>query len=300
MISFLKRTFSIITTDFAAKIFIICFSAFLWYFVNVFSRDRTIINIPVETVNIPEGIAAVPRDRMTVEVNLRSREDITDSISNIKAYIDLSNTKREGESYYRVRLDGVPEGVFASVLPYSLRIDMDDIIDASVPLSLRTRGANNKNLVIDYKMIPENISVRGPSRVLRRLKSIPTEILDIPSLQATYTQVSLRVQAPEYTKLAADKVNVELWTSLEMFTNLIDVPITFQNIPEGMIVRDELASVLVVSRITNKNTLVRRTKAFVDMENVTKSGKITLPVRIEAIDGVVSNITPKVEVDVFE
>ncbi|MGL5722810.1 MAG: hypothetical protein ACRCY4_10460, partial [Brevinema sp.] len=87
---------------------------------------------------------------------------------------------------------------------------------------------------------------------------------------------------------------------LEMFTNLIDVPITFQNTPEGMIVRDEVASVLVVSRITNKNTLIRRTKAFVNMENVTKSGKIILPVHIETIDGVVSNITPKVEVDVFE
>ena len=300
MISFLKRIVTFFTADLIAKIFIIGFSAFLWYFVNVFSRDRITINIPVDTLNVPEGVAAVPRDRMIVEVNLRARGDITDSISNIKAYIDLSNTRKEGESYYRVRLDGVPEGVFSSVLPYSLRIDMDNIVDATIPLSLRTRGGDNKNLLIDYKIIPESISVKGPSRVLRRLKSIPTEMLDIPSLQATYTQVSLKVQAPEYTKTTLEKVDVELWTSLEMFTNLIDVPITFENVPEGKIIRDQTASVLVSSRITNKIELAHRTKAFVDAETVVKAGKIALPVHIETKDTLISNITPKIEIEIFE
>lgn len=298
MISFLKRTAHFLMADFTAKVFIIGFSAFLWYFVNIFSIDRITISLPVETINIPEGIVAVPRDKMMVEVNLRARKDISESLTNIKAYVDASSIKKEGESYYRVRLNGVPEGVFSSVLPYSLRIDMDNIVDASVPVSLRTRGVDNKNLLINYKITPEKITVRGPSRVLRRLKSLPTETLNISSLQAMFTQVSLGVQAPEHTKLTYNKVNVELETSLEMFTNLIDIPVVFQNTPEGKTVQDENISVLVVSRITNKITLSRRTKAFIDMENITKAGKIKLPVNLETLDEIVSNMNPSVEVKI--
>lgn len=282
MKSFLKKLLSIFTEDFIPKLCILGISAFLWYHVNVLSIEQLSITLPVRLENVPEGMVAVPVDKPSVRVDLRSRENIEGKLGNLSAFIDLSQAK-DGEFYQSISLDGIPEDVFASILPYTIRIDVDTIEQQSFPIRLKTKNENEKNYVVNYQMMPKEINVRGPSRKLKKIKELESEALDLRTLSDTVTNLPIKIKPIPYMELQTEIVTALLSVILEQSTNIIDVPVEVENIPiEKSLVNQPVAHVIVVSRITNPRILKEKVTASVKFPKLPKNGKVSLTPQFES------------------
>lgn len=298
MNSFLKKIGQILLEDIPAKLFILGLSVFLWYFVNVLAVEAVSFNLPVRVENAPEGSAVVPLDRMTVQVQLRSRMDIAAQTNQIKAYVDLSRAG-SGEGFFPIRLEGVPEGVFSSVLPYSLRMDLDTYVSQELPLVLNAVGADDKNHVLDYRWMPSTVTVRGPSRAFRRLKEIESEPLDIRKVNKPQITVPLKLKTPPYCFLSRSNALVYMSLAIERFTNVVEIPLTLSNLPETLrtdslpLIRAE-----IISRTSNQQLLKERLSAFADAADL-REGRHTVPVTVYSTDEILSNRTPVAEVRIF-
>lgn len=291
MNSLLKRILGIIVNDFPAKVFILGLSVFLWYFVNVLAVEVINLSLPVKVENPPEGAAVVPLDKLNVQVHLRSRLDISGQTNQIRAYVDLAKAGY-GEGFFPIKLEGVPEGVFSSVLPYSMRIDVDRFAEKELPIVLNAVGGDEKNHVLDYRWMPSTIKVRAPVRVFNRLREIESESLDIRKINAPQVTLPLKLKIPPLSTLFQTNALVTLSLAIERYTNVVEVPLVLSNLPKDLSV-DSLPIVRaeVVSRTSNAQVLKERLSAVADASNVME-GEYILPITLSSTDEIISNRTP--------
>ncbi len=157
----------------------------LWFFVNAAQRDSEAeYPIPVRLNNLPAHLLLVSPRTDTVDLHLSGPRTLLNRIegSNLGIEIDLSRV-RAGTTTFRLRSDtlALPRGVMPiRITPSEVTLEFDRIEGKRVPVSLAVDGRPAGDLrITESKVTPEEVEIRGPSRMVRDITVAKTEPLDL-------------------------------------------------------------------------------------------------------------------------
>ena len=145
----------------------------LWFFVNAAQRDSEAeYPIAVRLNNLPVHLLLVSPRPETVDLHLSGPRTLLNRIegSNIAIEVDLSRV-RAGATTFRLRSDTLPlpRGVTPiRITPSELTLEFDRIEGKRILVELAVDGRPAGDLrITESKVTPEEVEVRGPSRVVR-------------------------------------------------------------------------------------------------------------------------------------
>ena len=157
----------------------------LWFFVNAAQRDSEAeYPIAVRLNNLPVHLLLVSPRPETVDLHLSGPRTLLNRIegSNIAIEVDLSRV-RAGATTFRLRSDTLPlpRGVTPiRITPSELTLEFDRIEGKRILVELAVDGRPAGDLrITESKVTPEEVEVRGPSRVGRDITVAKTEPLDL-------------------------------------------------------------------------------------------------------------------------
>lgn len=303
MKSFLKHIFYYIFSDFFHKMSALLIAAFLWYYVNILSIEKIYISLPVTIKNLPENFTASAKDKLSVRLEIRTREDISTKLKTMEAYLDLSNP-RIGDYFYPIKLTNVPENIHASILPYSLKISIDNLTNKKVPVQLSLQKKDDARKIINYSLTPAEVTLQGAENILNKISNIYTESLNSSALMEPKlnTNIGLIVQSNVSLK-ENSKIQLQAQIYVENYTNELLIPLQMQGLTEELMVEDHWSiPIIVQSPFTNISYIESNIKASIDMSTITKSGFYAFPVAIDTLPyiTVLSNLFPIVRVSIKE
>lgn len=157
----------------------------LWFFVNAAQRDSEAeFPIGVRLNNLPPHLLLVSPRPETVDLHVSGPRTLLNRIegSNLGVDIDLSRM-RVGTTTFRLRSDTLPlpRGVTAlRITPSELTLEFDRLEGKRLPVELAVDGRPAGDLrITESKVTPEEVEVRGPSRLVRELTVVKTDPLDL-------------------------------------------------------------------------------------------------------------------------
>ena len=174
----------------------------VWFFVvDVENETRTDFFpgvMPVEAVNVPQGLAVSSLSQPQVRVRISADKDIWDDISvnDFKATIDLSGIKqREATVSVRVTVDRGDVDV-DEVDPPQVVVDLEPVITRAVPVKARLVGAVALGYSLsESKVSPEEVGISGPASLVNLVDAVVADV------NVTGLRVSLE---QEFTLTARD------------------------------------------------------------------------------------------------
>lgn len=189
----------------------------LWFFVNAAQRDSEAeYPIAVRLNNLPAHLLLVSPRTDTVDLHVSGPRTLLNRIegSNVGIEIDLSRV-RAGTTTFRLRPDTLPlpRGVNPiRITPSEITLEFDRIEGKRVPVILAVDGRPAGDLrITESKVTPEEVEVRGPSRLVRDITVAKTEPLDISDAVPGLLRRDVGLDfAPEYLTMSSPNVHVEL------------------------------------------------------------------------------------------
>ncbi|MFN3395350.1 MAG: YbbR-like domain-containing protein [Thermodesulfovibrionales bacterium] len=187
----------------------------LWLFVTSKGLTEASFDVPVDFVNIPQGLDIVRYDIKTVNIVIRGYERFIKNIKqgDIRINVDLSRAKK-GEAQLPIRAGDIRLPNTVSVVridPSSLRVILEEKTTKKVPVKPVITGKPDRGYsVSSIKTIPEEIRIEGITSELKRINFLYTEPVDISGLRDNLTQeVSLDL-AGKKIKPERDKVEIAI------------------------------------------------------------------------------------------
>jgi len=155
----------------------------VWFFVvDVENQTRTDFFpgvMPVEAVNVPQGLAVSSLSQPQVRVRISADKDIWNDISvnDFKATVDLSGMKqREATVSVRVTVDRGDVDV-DEVDPPQVVVDLEPVITRVVPVKPREVGTVPLGYSLsELKISPEEVAVSGPSTQVNKVADVEADV----------------------------------------------------------------------------------------------------------------------------
>jgi YbbR domain-containing protein len=189
----------------------------LWFFVNAAQRDSEAeYPIAVRLTNLPAHLLMVSPRTDTVDLHLSGPRTLLNRIegANVGIEIDLSRV-RVGATTFRLRPDTLPlpRGVTPiRITPSEITLEFDRIEGKRVPVQVAVDGRPAGDLrITESKVTPEEVEIRGPSRVVRDIsvaKTVPLDLSDaVPGRIRRDAQLDF---AAEFLTVSSPSVHVDL------------------------------------------------------------------------------------------
>lgn len=199
------------------KLLAIGIASGLWFFVNAAQRDsESEYPIAVRLNNLPPHLMLVSPRPDTVDLHVSGPRTLLNRMegANLGVDIDLSRM-RTGTTTFRLRSDTLPlpRGVTAlRITPSELTLEFDRIEGKRVPVDLAVDGRPSGDLrITESRVTPEDVEVRGPSRLVREMTAVKTDPIDLSDAIAgrIRREVDLAVSGDLLT-LSSPTVHVDL------------------------------------------------------------------------------------------
>ena len=303
---------SLIGTDWTRKLVAFFCACLIWYTVHRQIQEKQVFrDIPL-SLKHPEDLTVNQEDLPKVNVTLRGPKRRLNSVTNadIKIVGQVSEETTAG-GYYTVLLRDknidVPRGVkIDNIQPDSFQVHIDTILNREIPIRCRFSGQLPEGY--DRKsvfFVPKNAQVTGPSKIVRRIKEIPTEPIELDqSIQSDF-EVEVHLETIRHVTIVPDsiEVTVELYRKFDskFFGNLdiLVVNSTDTDFYVEKFINPVLPKVEAVLR-GPKSTIDVLTssslRAFTDISDITVFGSYRLPVHlwVDANDCSVVEIKPMI------
>jgi len=210
------------------KLTALVLSAVLW--VSVAAEEPTIEVIPVELeVALPEGrTLSQPTPRVQALYSGSARElfklygsppriikSIPDTLAGDAFTLDLSVAD--------LITDPNADVLAVEVQPQLIRVVLDDAVERNVPVISRVSVTADPGFVFigPIRIVPESVTVRGPSVHVQRVSSLPTEAITLSNLRAgTRRTVQLDTTGLGVVRIVPSEVEV-VAEVVEIATRLI-------------------------------------------------------------------------------
>jgi hypothetical protein len=154
--------------------------AFLaWYLVSGREKVDTWIEIPVEFVNIPDDFVIRSGMVNRIQVRIRGASGLVRglNVQRLAYPADLSSLEL-GDNVYILDGDRVPLSNALEVMelsPSRLELSVDKLVDKTLPVELVWSGALDADYELrQVSLKPKQVTVRGPSRLMKTLQTIRT------------------------------------------------------------------------------------------------------------------------------
>jgi len=187
------RLRKILLQDWGLKLISLGFATLLWLFVVGEKRSEVSLSIPLELTGISDEIVIVSRVPDSIRVRLNGPRTLLAGVNTRTLSVALNlQGIQPGISSLEIlpsRLD-VPRGVEVTYIsPSVITLEADLKDQRSVRLKPRIRGTPADGLeVSEVKVSPSEIDVEGPERILKQLREIQTEVVDVTGLEGSVTR----------------------------------------------------------------------------------------------------------------
>ena len=233
-----------------------------FWFVNALGKEKeTSIVIPIRYINLPQDIAFVdvPPSKITLTVNdqgLRllsaySKDRLTpltidlNRIFTVKGEILISsNQLKEKLSKYLL-----PTTTVLDIDIDSVMIRYEKLFSANIPIQLVSKIKLADQYMLSDKILlePASLIVYGPKRMLDTIKSIKTELIEIPALNDTTV---MRCKLKPIKSIRYTVKDTKLTISAEAFTEKkSQITISTINCPDNLLIRSFPAVVNVTYNV---------------------------------------------------
>jgi YbbR domain-containing protein len=227
-------------------------AAMLWVFVtdveNPTRTDPFPARIPIETVNVGQGLAVASLSESAVSLRISAPEDIWDELTreDFRATVDLSGLS-QGQNEVTVSVDalGSADIEIVEVRPSQVTVSLETVISKSVPARAKLAGAPPLGYEASPATVsPAQVTVSGPESLVNLVEEA------IADVNLTGVNVSLRQEFAvtarddhggviEGVDLEPTIVEVDLPIIQKEFSTVYVVTPSFRGVPaEGFTVND--------------------------------------------------------------
>jgi hypothetical protein len=209
-----------------------------------------------------------------------------------------------GDTIVRLRADWLTfqsgSGLMVeSFVPATIALRFEPASTATLPLSIRTRNELPADLALAQVLglTPQVVRVRGPSRVMETLDSIPLEALDLSEVRESGI-IRVRVDASGYDNLAFVPASAQLAVRLEraVARQVDSVPVLIEasSATEAMaFIVEPLVVGVTLRGAPIPVSMVREVSAEVaarDVEGLLPGAERTVALRLRGLPGLVSGV----------
>lgn len=177
-----------LTENIPLKTAALIIAVILWLFVTSKGQTEVSLEIPLEFVNIPQGLDIVRHDTRSVNIVIRGYERFIRNLKpgDIRLTIDLSKA-RKGEIQLPIREEDIRTPFTISIIkidPSSVRVVFEEKITKRVIVRPVITGRPDRDYYVSSIVTtPEEITIEGVTSELRRINHIDTEPLDITGVR---------------------------------------------------------------------------------------------------------------------
>jgi len=165
----------------------------LWFYVTSKGKTEMTLTIPLELRNIPQDMAVVGDVAGSLEARVQGQERALRDVSTGKKVVgvaDLSMAKI-GDNTVRISPDDIrrPSGVAVTYLsPTDIKVKLEPLVRRTFRLRPVLHGAPAAGYrLAKISASPANITVEGPSGVIKTLESLQTMPIDIQGAKESVT-----------------------------------------------------------------------------------------------------------------
>ena len=268
--------------DIGKKVLALVIAISLWFVANLQHDVEKSIAIDVNYANLGQGLIVVNNPPENLNIRVRGPRSQLSSISrkDMVFTIDLSNLTT-GTSMFDIRTDQIipPRDVqVIAVSPSEINLDIDRLAEKEVAVEPVIGQPDEGSEIAGSPVVtPETVRIRGPEKLLKRIKSVETDPVSLAGEKSKFTiEVPLRppYSLVEITGGSTVKVTVDIKEKiLEKEFNNLDINfVNFDNLKyeaDGSIVT-ELTFEGPFSIINNLNS--KDIELYVDGSGIKSSG----------------------------
>lgn len=174
-----------IANDFPRKLIALFFALLVYFTVNYKIGDEgKIQGVPVK-INVPNGLVSMEEDypKVTLDVRASSRNLKRLTSANFSIRVSVNESKYVANEPYPVKI--TPQDVHAPLGVKVVKVEPDEFLltldrNVSRKVPVKARLERSSKLPEGYaagevKLAPAEITITGPSRLVDKMKSVPTE-----------------------------------------------------------------------------------------------------------------------------
>ena len=236
-----------------AMLLSLAIAAGLWVTFSMRETYTVAVDVPLRVAGVPDGqaLAALPPPaaRATFRGEGWKLLRLTSAAPAVPLYADAATVDLERA----VAASGLPAGVdVQSVRPQSLRLTLDARVSRRVPIRLvsAVRPAPSFGLLRPPRLLPDSVTVTGAARVVDRLASWPTAVLEADDVRAPLTRTVALADTLAGLVTASVRTTTAQLAIAEFTEGVRSLPVRVANVPRGLAgVRTEPARVRATYRV---------------------------------------------------
>ncbi|MBB6451372.1 YbbR domain-containing protein [Geomicrobium halophilum] len=220
--------------------------------VTLEERETAMLPVEVEIMNeeeIEEGYTIGDPEVSPEEVEVHGATSQLQDIGSLQAFIDV----READETITENVDVSVYGPYGEEMDFDVNPETVEIVvpitppSTEVPLEVVTEGNLDDNLeLVDISPETENVTIYGPLDVINDIDAVEAGPLDLVEITENET-IELEVIPPEGVEyILPESINVEVSVENgepvendESASEMIEVPVDFDNVPEDVEVTQE-------------------------------------------------------------
>ena len=198
------------------KLISLAFAVVLWFFVMGESRMEVNHIVPLEYVNLPEGLMIASEVPTSVALRISGPRALQVNLDqeDIGLRVDLQDLSAGVTSFKRLdeTLD-IPGGLkITRISPSYVDVKLEKVRERGVPVRVVLTGDPAPGfLVKSAKATPDRVVVIGAESEIKAVSEVVTEGIDVANVQENFTQTVALSYVGNYTDLKATKtVEVEV------------------------------------------------------------------------------------------
>lgn len=286
--------------NYKIKLIVFIVAIFIWFFVITENEYENVIEIPVETVNLPEGKVILDDILEGVKVKVKgSGKDLIALGLSGGARVDLDLSDVEQNKTFFIE----PRHIFLSrsagaisfeeiILPDSIHVVVDDFHVKTVAIvpKVRIEVAPGFTPVGEIQLTPDSVVVSGPKSIVSQIDRIPTSEEEFSDLRFDLQQkVPLASPPSDKTEFSVSQTDIYLNIQELVEIKVTGVPVQVRHVPEHVTVYARPTTLsLVLEGGGDLLTQIDRDDiiAYIDYRRVRKSLGQEHPARIIPPPGV--------------
>ena len=273
-----------------AKLFCLAAAILLFFFYRLYSLSERAVSVALTVKSNDEFVPAnqIPSN---IRLTLRGDREAIDGIaeSDLSAYIDLSNLRREGVHHASVQIE--KKGSALGIDPLEIQADpsgfnltMEKRASRVIPVTPQFRGYLEPGYeLVSFDFSPSEVEVSGPASAVARMQEVSTDYIDLSGRKADFTERTRLLKKDPLVNISTTesiefRATVQKSLAVKSFET---VPISLLNLSEGL--EPETAVPMGTLRLQSSKADLRgfdlpEGALSVDFSEIKKPGTYTLPV----------------------
>lgn len=233
-----------IFNNYKIKLIVLVFATFIWFFVTTENEYEHVIEIPINTVNLPENKVVLNEFPVTAKVKIKGPgKDLIALGFGPGARVDLDLSGVATSKIYRLS----PTNVFLSrasgtiqveeiVMPDSVIIILDKYDEKRVPIhsALTIAPAPGYTAVGDVEFVPDSVTVSGPKTLVAQIDHVSTEPKVFTNLTFDLEE-TVHLQKLPFRKVNRSAERAKIYQNIQKLLEITitGVPVQVRNAPRN-------------------------------------------------------------------